>query len=128
MIINRSFKEFKLQHRSKKNQIIYSSKKVENDEVVKEFVKIKKPLKDEKAKQVSEYEKQDIDAVIFFEKPQVKFNRKMENNLRVFTNYSLAHALCSFGLSPVKASNNNNAAPIQIAQSAILNTGKCESL
>jgi len=36
-------------------------KKVENDEVVKEFVKVKKPLKDEKAKQVSEYEKQDID-------------------------------------------------------------------
>ena len=36
-------------------------KKVENDEVSKEFVKVKKPLKDEKAKQVSEYEKQDID-------------------------------------------------------------------
>ena len=36
-------------------------KKVENDEVLKEFAKIKKPLKDEKAKQVSEYEKQDID-------------------------------------------------------------------
>ncbi len=36
-------------------------KKVENDEVVKEFVNVKKPLKDEKAKQVSEYEKQDID-------------------------------------------------------------------
>ena len=36
-------------------------KKIENDEVVKEFVKVKKPLKDEKAKQVSEYEKQDID-------------------------------------------------------------------
>ena len=36
-------------------------KKAENDEVLKEFAKIKKPLKDEKAKQVSEYEKQDID-------------------------------------------------------------------
>ncbi len=31
MIINRSFKEFKLRHRSKKNQIIYTSKKVKND-------------------------------------------------------------------------------------------------
>ena len=36
-------------------------KKIENDEVIKEFAKIKKPLKDEKAKQVSEYEKKDID-------------------------------------------------------------------
>ena len=34
MIINRSFKEFKLQHRSKKNQIIYSSKKVQSDKEV----------------------------------------------------------------------------------------------
>lgn len=34
---------------------------IENDEVIKEFAKIKKPLKDEKAKQVSEYEKKDID-------------------------------------------------------------------
>ncbi len=31
MIINRSFKEFKFRHRSKKNQIIYTSKKVKND-------------------------------------------------------------------------------------------------
>ena len=31
MIINRSFKDFKFRHRSKKNQIIYTSKKVEND-------------------------------------------------------------------------------------------------
>ena len=31
MIINRNFKEFKFRHRSKKNQIIYTSKKVEND-------------------------------------------------------------------------------------------------
>tara|TARA_A100000164_G_scaffold378350_1_gene419694 strand:- start:53 stop:1513 length:1461 start_codon:yes stop_codon:yes gene_type:complete len=31
MIINRSFKDFKFQHRSKKNQIIYTSKKVKND-------------------------------------------------------------------------------------------------
>ncbi len=36
-------------------------KKVETDKVLKEFTKIKKPLKDEKVKQVSEYEKQDID-------------------------------------------------------------------
>ena len=34
MIINRSVKEFKLQHRSKKNQIIYSSKKVQSDKEV----------------------------------------------------------------------------------------------
>ena len=31
MIINRSFKEFKFRHRNKKNQIIYTSKKVKND-------------------------------------------------------------------------------------------------
>ena len=30
MIINRSFKEFKFRHRSKKNQIIYTSKKINN--------------------------------------------------------------------------------------------------
>ena len=36
-------------------------KKVENDEIIKEFAKIKKPLIDEKVKQVSEFEKQDID-------------------------------------------------------------------
>ena len=34
MIINRSFKEFKFRHRSKENQIIYTSKKVKNDEEV----------------------------------------------------------------------------------------------
>ncbi len=34
MIINRSFKDFKFRHRSKKNQIIYTSKKVNNDEGV----------------------------------------------------------------------------------------------
>tara|TARA_Y100001970_G_scaffold166463_1_gene203614 strand:- start:6264 stop:7331 length:1068 start_codon:yes stop_codon:yes gene_type:complete len=36
-------------------------KKIDNDEVIKEFAKIKKPLKDEKVKQVSEYEKKAID-------------------------------------------------------------------
>ena len=34
MIINRSFKDFKFRHRSKKNQIIYTSKKVKNDKEV----------------------------------------------------------------------------------------------
>ena len=34
MIINRSFKDFKFRHRSKKNQIIYTSKKVKNDEEI----------------------------------------------------------------------------------------------
>ena len=34
MIINRSFKKFKFRHRSKKNQIIYTSKKVKNDEEI----------------------------------------------------------------------------------------------
>ena len=34
MIINRNFKDFKFRHRSKKNQIIYTSKKVKNDEEV----------------------------------------------------------------------------------------------
>jgi anthranilate synthase component I len=34
MIINRSFKDFKFRHRSKKNQIIYASKKITNDKEV----------------------------------------------------------------------------------------------
>jgi len=34
MIINRSFKNFKFRHRSKKNQIIFTKKKVKNDEEV----------------------------------------------------------------------------------------------
>ncbi len=34
MIINRSFKDFKFRHRSKKNQIIYSSKKVKDDKEI----------------------------------------------------------------------------------------------
>ena len=34
MIINRSFKDFKFRHRSKKNQILYSSKKIKNNEDV----------------------------------------------------------------------------------------------
>ena len=32
MIINRSFNDFKFRHRGKKNQIIYTSKKVKNDD------------------------------------------------------------------------------------------------
>ncbi len=34
MIINRSFKDFKFRHRSKKNQIIYTSKKINSDDEV----------------------------------------------------------------------------------------------
>jgi anthranilate synthase component I len=34
MIINRGFKDFKFRHRSKKNQIIYTTKKVKNDDEV----------------------------------------------------------------------------------------------
>ena len=34
MIINRNFKDFKFRHRNKKNQVIYTSKKVENDNEV----------------------------------------------------------------------------------------------
>ncbi len=34
MNLNRSFKDFKFRHRSNKNQIIYTSKKVKNDEEV----------------------------------------------------------------------------------------------
>ena len=34
MIINRGFKEFKFRHRSKKNQIIYTSKNINNDKEV----------------------------------------------------------------------------------------------
>jgi len=38
MIINRSFKKFKFQHRGKKNQIIYISKKVKNDDDVSNLI------------------------------------------------------------------------------------------
>ena len=38
MIINRSFKEFKFRHRSKQNQILYSSKKVRNDEYINNLI------------------------------------------------------------------------------------------
>jgi len=38
MIINRSFKEFKFRHRSKKNQIIYTSKKILNDDDVTNLI------------------------------------------------------------------------------------------
>jgi len=34
MIINRSFKEFKFRHRNKKNQTIYTSKKITNENEV----------------------------------------------------------------------------------------------
>ena len=34
MIINRSFKDFKFRHRSKQNQIIFTSKKVKKDEEI----------------------------------------------------------------------------------------------
>ena len=34
MIINRNFKDFKFRHRNRKNQIIYTSKKVKNDEEI----------------------------------------------------------------------------------------------
>ena len=38
MIINRSFKEFKFRHRSKKNQIIYTSKKIQNENDVTNLI------------------------------------------------------------------------------------------
>ncbi len=38
MIINRSFKDFKFRHRSKKNQIIYISKKIKNDDEVSNLI------------------------------------------------------------------------------------------
>ena len=38
MIINRSFKEFKFRHRSNKNQIIYTSKKIQNDDDVTNLI------------------------------------------------------------------------------------------
>ena len=34
MNINRSFKDFKFRHRSNKNQIIYTSKKIQEDEEI----------------------------------------------------------------------------------------------
>ena len=34
MIINRNFKDFKFRHKNNKNQIIYTSKKVKNDEEI----------------------------------------------------------------------------------------------
>jgi anthranilate synthase component 1 len=38
MIINRNFKDFKFRHRSNKNQIIYTFKKVRNDDEVKNLI------------------------------------------------------------------------------------------
>jgi len=38
MIINRNFKDFKFRHRSNKNQIIYTSKKVRNDDEVMNLI------------------------------------------------------------------------------------------
>ena len=38
MIINRSFDEFKFRHRNKKNQIIYTSKKVKNDNEISNLI------------------------------------------------------------------------------------------
>ena len=38
MIINRSFKEFKFRHRSKKNQILYISKKVKNNDDISNLI------------------------------------------------------------------------------------------
>jgi anthranilate synthase component I len=38
MIINRSFKEFKFRHRSKKNQILYTSKTVKNDDDISNLI------------------------------------------------------------------------------------------
>ena len=34
MIINRSFNEFKFRHRNKKNQTIYTSRKIKNDKEI----------------------------------------------------------------------------------------------
>ena len=34
MIINRNFKDFKFRHRSKKNQIIYTAKKIKGDQEI----------------------------------------------------------------------------------------------
>jgi anthranilate synthase component I len=38
MIINRSFKEFKFRHRNKKNQILYTSKKVKNNDDISNLI------------------------------------------------------------------------------------------
>jgi anthranilate synthase component 1 len=38
MIINRSFKEFKFRHRSKKNQILYTYKKTKNNDVITNLI------------------------------------------------------------------------------------------
>ena len=38
MIVNRSFKEFKFRHRSKKNQILYISKKVKNNDDISNLI------------------------------------------------------------------------------------------
>ena len=37
-MLNRNFKDFKFQHKRNKNQIIYTSKKVENDKEVKNLI------------------------------------------------------------------------------------------
>ena len=47
MIINRSFKEFKFRHRSKTNQILFTSKKVINDEMYNIYLAKIKNFKNE---------------------------------------------------------------------------------
>ena len=72
MIINRSFKEFKFRHRSKKNQIIYTSKKVKNDDeilnLIDNFLEEKNSFIFESVKK----EKLKVD-ILFLEKTMTRF-------------------------------------------------------
>jgi len=66
MIINRSFKDFKFRHRSKKNQIIYSSKKVKNDDDILNLIDnflIEKNIQTIKLNSIKDNKKFEINAV-----------------------------------------------------------------
>ena len=76
MIINRSFKEFKFRHRSKQNQIIYTSQRVKNDQevinLIDNFLNEKNSFIFESVEKVRS--KGDIQ---YLEKIQIKFGNSM---------------------------------------------------
>ena len=97
MIINRSFKDFKFRHRSKKNQIIYTSKKVGNDEEIlnlidnlersKQVLENDETLKNTDAlkKTLEHLEIVNKDLISIFSKNDIKpiecLNKKLDPNL-----------------------------------------------
>ena len=79
MKINRNFKDFKFRHRNKKNQIIYTSKKVKNDEeilnLIDNFLEEKNSFIFESVEKgkIKEFSKKFIDNCVDV---RIKFERK----------------------------------------------------